>query len=86
MQNDDSNTDIYYKPYCRIPPYVMGMVLGYVIYQYFSKDFKLSWVRYANGQWWNIQRHLLQTILQNSTVHNGNDTGLCYLTAFLKRL
>ena len=37
--------DIYTKPYCRIQPYVMGMVLGYILYTYFSKDLKLQWVR-----------------------------------------
>ena len=36
--------DIYRKPYCRIPPYVMGMVLGYVLYKQFSKKFMLPWV------------------------------------------
>ena len=46
-QNDETFNDIYFKPYCRIPPYVMGIVLGYVLYQHFSKDFKLSWVRYV---------------------------------------
>ena len=37
--------DIYTKPYCRIQPYVMGMVLGYLLYTCFSKDLKLQWVR-----------------------------------------
>jgi hypothetical protein len=36
--------DIYVKPYCRIQPYAMGMVLGYLLYTYFSKDLKLQWV------------------------------------------
>ena len=35
--------DSYTKPYCRIQPYIMGMVLGYVLYTYFSKDLKLQW-------------------------------------------
>ncbi|CAB3977094.1 nose resistant to fluoxetine 6-like [Paramuricea clavata] len=35
--------DIYIKPYCRISPYVMGMVLGYILYKQFSKEFKLPW-------------------------------------------
>ena len=43
MKLDDSVIDVYFKTYCRIPPYVMGMVLGYVIY--FSKEFKLSKVK-----------------------------------------
>ena len=38
-------SDVYTKPYCRIPPYVMGIVLGYVICKYFSKRFQLKWVR-----------------------------------------
>ena len=46
-QYDETIKYIYFKPYCRIPPYVMGIVLGYVLYQHFSKDFKLSWVRYV---------------------------------------
>ncbi|XP_028406328.1 nose resistant to fluoxetine protein 6-like [Dendronephthya gigantea] len=33
--------DVYVKPYCRIPPYVMGIVLGYVLFKHFSKEFKL---------------------------------------------
>ncbi|XP_028406319.1 nose resistant to fluoxetine protein 6-like isoform X2 [Dendronephthya gigantea] len=33
--------NIYVKPYCRIPPYVMGIVLGYVLFKHFSKQFKL---------------------------------------------
>ena len=37
--------DIYLKPYCRISPYVMGMVLGYVLYKHFSKKIKLPLVR-----------------------------------------
>ena len=37
--------DIYVKPYCRIPPYVMGIVLGYVLFKHFSKEFKLPVVR-----------------------------------------
>ena len=38
-----SSEDIYIKPYCRIPPYVMGMVLGYVLYKHFAKEFKIQW-------------------------------------------
>ncbi|XP_028401905.1 nose resistant to fluoxetine protein 6-like [Dendronephthya gigantea] len=34
--------DVYVKPYCRIPPYVIGMVMGYFIYKYFSTRFQLK--------------------------------------------
>ncbi|XP_028401903.1 O-acyltransferase like protein-like [Dendronephthya gigantea] len=34
--------DAYIKPYCRIPPYVIGMVMGYFIYKYFSTKFQLK--------------------------------------------
>jgi hypothetical protein len=37
--------DIYIKPYCRIQPYIMGIVLGYLLYTHFSKELKLNWVR-----------------------------------------
>jgi hypothetical protein len=42
---DEVTDDIYFKPYCRIPPYVMGLVLGYVLYKQFSRKFILPWVR-----------------------------------------
>ena len=37
--------DTYTKPYCRIQPYIMGMVLGYLLYTHFGKDLKLQWVK-----------------------------------------
>lgn len=35
---------IYNKPYCRIPPYLVGMLLGYIFYKYPPKSVKLNWV------------------------------------------
>ncbi|XP_071814746.1 nose resistant to fluoxetine protein 6-like isoform X1 [Apostichopus japonicus] len=34
---------IYNKPYCRITPYLAGMVLGYILYKYPKKSIKIHW-------------------------------------------
>ncbi|XP_046853576.1 nose resistant to fluoxetine protein 6-like isoform X2 [Xenia sp. Carnegie-2017] len=34
--------DTYFKTYCRVPPYAMGMVLGYYLHKYQSYNAKLS--------------------------------------------
>ncbi|PIK43685.1 putative nose resistant to fluoxetine protein 6 [Apostichopus japonicus] len=35
---------IYYKPYCRIAPYLVGMIVGYVFYKYPKKSVKIHWI------------------------------------------
>ncbi|XP_030841026.1 nose resistant to fluoxetine protein 6 [Strongylocentrotus purpuratus] len=40
---------VYNKPYCRIPPYLVGMALGYVMYDIGNKKIKLSPVFVAAG-------------------------------------
>ncbi|XP_022104486.1 nose resistant to fluoxetine protein 6-like isoform X2 [Acanthaster planci] len=36
---------IYMKPYCRIPPYLVGMVFGYIFYRLNGQPFKMNkWV------------------------------------------
>ena len=44
----DQQDDIYIKPYCRIPPYLVGLVLGYVIHKKFRFGFRwyLNWILY----------------------------------------
>ena len=37
--NVDASSLVYVKPYCRIAPYLVGMVLGYLLIH--SKDWKL---------------------------------------------
>ena len=36
---------IYAKPYCRIPAYLVGMVLGYGLYKLKGKQIKINVVR-----------------------------------------
>lgn len=45
----DELQDIYLTPYCRLQPYVMGLVLGYVLYVHFSKETKLPWVTFVTS-------------------------------------
>lgn len=35
---------VYDKPYCRITPYLVGMALGYVLYKYPKKSFRINWI------------------------------------------
>jgi len=44
--------DIYTKPYTRIGPYVIGMVAGYLLYQYRKENRRPSWVTAV--LWWII--------------------------------
>ena len=48
IQSDDDF--IYGKPWCRIQSYLVGMMLGYIIYQLKGKPFKLNKVKiYLRG-------------------------------------
>ena len=42
------NKDVYSKPYCRIQPYIVGMVLGYIILKRLGGKIRLKWVRYPD--------------------------------------
>jgi peptidoglycan/LPS O-acetylase OafA/YrhL len=35
--------DVYIKPWCRISPYAIGLVLGYVLYELYQRSNTLSW-------------------------------------------
>ena len=36
--------DVYRKPYCRIQPYLVGMVLGYMIFKSLGRKIRFRWV------------------------------------------
>ena len=36
--------DVYRKPYCRIQPYLVGMVLGYMIFKSLGRKIRVRWV------------------------------------------
>jgi peptidoglycan/LPS O-acetylase OafA/YrhL len=36
-------TDVYIKPWCRIGPYAIGLLLGYVLYEMYQCSNNLSW-------------------------------------------
>ena len=42
------NKDVYSKPYCRIQPYIVGMVLGYIILKQFGGKIRLKWVSFLD--------------------------------------
>jgi hypothetical protein len=35
--------DIYIKPWCRISPYAIGLIIGYVLYEMYQRSNTLSW-------------------------------------------
>ena len=42
VTNDGESDDIYVKPYCRVPPYLVGLILGFLIYK--RVRFPLHWI------------------------------------------
>ena len=42
VTNDGESDDIYVKPYCRVPPYLVGLILGFLIYK--KVRFPLHWI------------------------------------------
>ncbi|XP_071495965.1 nose resistant to fluoxetine protein 6-like [Diadema antillarum] len=58
----DSYMDVIYtKPYCRIPPYLVGMAMGYIIYRIGTKKIKLSPIMAAAG--WAVAAALGMTVV-----------------------
>lgn len=45
----DYSSQIYAKPYCRIPPYLVGMILGYMMYRQGDRKLNLHSSVYAGG-------------------------------------
>ena len=35
--------DVYVKPWCRIAPYAVGLLLGYSLYELYRRSNTLSW-------------------------------------------
>jgi len=36
--------DIYTSPWCRIPPYLVGIILGYILHNTRKMPVKMNWV------------------------------------------
>ncbi|CAF1405402.1 unnamed protein product [Rotaria magnacalcarata] len=39
----DYSNDVYIKPWCRIAPYAVGLILGYVLYEIYKRANAFSW-------------------------------------------
>ncbi|CAF4752878.1 unnamed protein product [Rotaria socialis] len=39
----DYSNDVYIKPWCRIAPYAVGLILGYVLYEIYKRTNAFSW-------------------------------------------
>jgi hypothetical protein len=39
----DYSNDVYIKPWCRIAPYAVGLMLGYVLYEIYKRTNAFSW-------------------------------------------
>lgn len=39
----DYMNDIYIKPWCRISPYAVGLIVGYILYEFYQRANTLSW-------------------------------------------
>ncbi|RUS71521.1 hypothetical protein EGW08_020719 [Elysia chlorotica] len=48
----DSNYDLYISPYCRMGPYLAGMVCGYALYRINGRRVKMHWVLVVLG--WGV--------------------------------
>ncbi|XP_071507526.1 O-acyltransferase like protein-like [Diadema antillarum] len=58
---DDYSSMVYIKPYCRIPPYLVGMVVGYLLHHIGKKKSSLNPVAAAGG--WAIALTLAMTVV-----------------------
>ena len=44
----DMESKVYLKPYTRAQPYMVGILLGYILYRTKGKEFKIHWVNPKN--------------------------------------
>ena len=45
MDGKDTITDFYVKPYNRCQPYLIGILVGYVLFKMKDKKIRIPWVR-----------------------------------------
>ncbi|XP_041474396.1 nose resistant to fluoxetine protein 6-like [Lytechinus variegatus] len=68
MFANDVNGIVYNKPYCRIPPYLVGMALGYAMYNIGNKKLKISPVIAAAG--WAVATAIAMAVVYG--LYNAN--------------
>ena len=52
---------IYITPWCRIGPYIIGLVAGYVLYDFKKNDKRMHWVHAV--LWWLISSFMAVAVL-----------------------
>jgi len=45
--------DVYVKPWCRIGPYAIGLLVGYILYEMYQRSNTLSWESLLPRRRWN---------------------------------